>query len=302
MADNTTMQTTAEESVETSSAFDEGWDEVFDVSVADDGQDAYDEGSEEPETADESEDEGADADQQDATEDEGGETDDSESEGSGDEGTPDQGEFVLKYLGEERSVGRDEVVTLAQKGMDYDRIREKWDSVKDSLEMYQAEHAFLQELAEARGGDINGLMDETRTRTFIARAEAKGETLTPAEAAAMAVRARMEGNGTAIEPEEARKERSQREVDRFLKEYPDVRAEDVPPEVWEQVNANDGDLVGTYRAYENRQLKAELKKLQKDLEDAKQQTKNKARSTGSTKSVGSAATIDPFDSGWDEAY
>ena len=39
----------------------------------------------------------------------------------------DLGEF------EEKTVSRDEVVSLAQKGLDYDRIRERWDAVKDDV-------------------------------------------------------------------------------------------------------------------------------------------------------------------------
>lgn len=34
--------------------------------------------------------------------------------------------FTLKHLGEIRHVGRDEVIALAQKGLDYDRIRSKY--------------------------------------------------------------------------------------------------------------------------------------------------------------------------------
>ena len=33
--------------------------------------------------------------------------------------------FVLKHLGTEQTVGRDEVIALAQKGLDYSRIRDK---------------------------------------------------------------------------------------------------------------------------------------------------------------------------------
>lgn len=303
MEDETTVQTDVEEASETSSAFDEGWDETDDVFAVSDGSRDYDEDSEDSDTAEESEEAEADADQQEADDDEGGKPDDeSEGEATGDKGKPDQGEFVLKHLGEEKSVGRDEVVALAQKGLDYDRIREKWDGVKDDIQKLRMYESFLQELAESRDGDIESLIDETRTRTLIARAEARGEELAPAAAAAMAVKMRTDfvpsTNGN---PEEARQEKSQREVSRFLQAYPDVKAEDIPKEVWDDMNENDGDLLGSYQRYENRKLKEELKALKKDLEDVKQQKKNKARSTGSTKSVGSAATIDPFDAGWDDA-
>ena len=302
MEDETTVQTDAEESVETSSAFDEGWDEVNDVFAESDGSRDYDVDSEDSDTAEESEETEADADQQEADGNEGGDADEgTEGEEPGDEGSSDQGDFILKHLGEEKSVSRDEVVALAQKGLDYDRIREKWDGVKDDIQKLRMYEGFLAELAEARGGDIESLIDETRTRTLIARAEARGEELTPAAAAAQAVKMRTDFTPSPADPEEARQDKSQREITRFLEAYPTVKAEDIPKEVWEDVNRNDGDLLGSYQRYENKKLKEELKALKKDFEDVKQQKKNKARSTGSSKSVGSAATVDPFDAGWDDA-
>lgn len=304
MEENTTVQNETEElAAETLAAFDEGWDDKDEPVVPDDGQDDGKEIDDEPDTESESEETEADADQQEADGNEGGDADEgTESEEPGDEGSSDQGEFVLKHLGEEKSVSRDEVVALAQKGLDYDRIREKWDGVKDDIQKLRMYEGFLAELAEARGGDIESLIDETRTRTLIARAEARGEELTPAAAAAQAVKMRTDFMPAPADPEEARQEKSQREITRFLQAYPDVKAEDIPKEVWEDVNRNDGDLLGSYQRYENKKLKDELKAMKKDLEDAKQQKKNKARSTGSSKSVGSSAGRDAFDEGWDAEY
>lgn len=312
MDENTTVQNETEElAAETLAAFDEGWDDKDEPAVYDDGQDEGEDETEEPETDSESEETEADADQQEADGNEGGDADKApEGEGKGDEGSSDQGEFVLKHLGEEKAVSRDEVVALAQKGMDYDRIREKWDGVKDDIQRLRMYENFLGNLAKARGesgdtiADIEALIDETNIRTLMARAEARGEELTPAAAAAQAVKMRTEFApiGAATDPEEARQEKSQREVARFLESYPDVKAEDIPKEVWEAMNENDGDLLGAYQRYENKQLKNELKNLKKELEDVKQQKKNKARSTGSTKSVGSSAGRDAFEEGWDAEY
>jgi len=304
MDENTTVLTDQEDmSAETLAAFNEGWDNFDEPMDFGDGQPSGDEELEEPETEEESEGTEADADQQEADGNEGGEADEgSEGESKGDEGSSDQGEsFILKHLGEEKSVGRDEVVQLAQKGMDYDRIREKWDGIKDDVQRLRMYEGFLAELAEARGGDIESLIDETRTRTLLARAEAKGEELTPAAAAAQAVKMRtdfMPGT-TGADPEAARQEKGRQETERFLKAYPDVQATDIPKEVWEAVNENGGDLLGAYRDFENKKMKEDIKKLQKELDDVKQQKKNKARSTGSTKSAGSSAGRDAFDEGWD---
>ena len=309
MEENTTVQTEQEEDLETSSAFDEGWDDDDKPETFDDGQGDGDAEPEEPDTAEESEGTEADADQQEADGNEGGETDaSSEAESKGDEGSSDQGEsFLLKHLGEEKSVGRDEVVALAQKGLDYDRIREKWDGIKDDVAKLRMYENFLAELAEARGGDIESLIDETRTRSLLARAEAKGENLTPAAAAAMAVKMRTDFTpaNTGADPEEARQEKSQREITRFLQAYPEVPATDIPKEVWDDVrdeNGANGDLLGAYRGWENKKLSEEIKQLKKQLEEKEQKAKNKARSTGSTKSVGSSAGRDAFDEGWDAGY
>lgn len=316
MEENTTVQPEVEEAVETSDAFFDGWDEVDDVAVADDGQVNDVDDSEDPDNTEESEEEDADADQQEADDAEGGDADaEAKGESEGDKGTPDQDEFVLKHLGEERKVSRDEVVQLAQKGLDYDRIRERWDSVKNDIPKLRSYEKFLADLASSKGGNIEALMDETMTQILMNRAKAKGEELSASAAAAQAVRMRMENGNTrgyddeATEPgvsgtegEAGGKPDANEMVNRFLAEYPTVRAESIPKEVWDEVNRNGGDLLQAYRGYENKKLAEENKRLQKELESAKQQQKNKARSTGSTKSVGSAATIDPFDSGWDEAF
>ena len=322
MDENTTVQTGTEElPAETLAAFDEGWDDLETPVETGDAQDDGDLETEETENDLESEGTDADADQQEAEGNEGGEDGEApESESSGDEGeNPDQGEsFLLKHLGEERKVSRDEVVQLAQKGLDYDRIREKWDSVKDDVPRLRSYEKFLAELASSRGGDIEALMDETMTQILINRAKAKGEELNPSAAAAQAVRMRMQ-NGWAPAAEETEAGAkgnlgadggnvgrpavdANEMVNRFLAEYPTVRAENIPKEVWDEVNRNGGDLVKAYRGFENKRLAEENKRLKKDLEDAKQQQKNKERSTGSTKSVGSSSKRSAFDEGWDAEF
>ena len=319
MDENTTVQTGTEElPAETLAAFDEGWDDLETPVETGDAQDDGDLETEETENDLESEGTDADADQQEAEGNEGGEDGEApESESSGDEGeNPDQGEsFLLKHLGEERKVSRDEVVQLAQKGLDYDRIRERWDGVKNDIPKLRSYEKFLADLASSKGGNIEALMDETMTQILINRAKAKGEELSASAAAAQAVRMRMENGNTrgyddettepgvsGTEGEPAGKPDANEMVNRFLAEYPTVRAESIPKEVWDEVNRNGGDLLQAYRGYENKKLAEENKRLQKELESAKQQQKNKARSTGSTKSVGSAATVDPFDAGWDDAF
>lgn len=291
----------------------EGWDDAaFDL--------GWDDGPEVPEgdaeeTAEEGEEPEADADQQEAEGAEGGEPEDEhagreggeaqETEAEGEAGETDRSEsFVLKHLGEERTASREEVISLAQKGLDYDRIREKWDAVKDDVPRLRMYEGFLKELAEARGGDVDSLIDETRTRALIAQAEAKGENLAPAAAAAKAVRMRTQpAEETPEQTEPQRGEAQQhRMIDEFLAAFGnDVQAKDIPQEVWAEAQAT-GDMVKPYQRYLNRKLEEENRQLQKELKAARQQQKNTARSAGSSRSEGSGSTKDPFDDGWSDAW
>ncbi len=314
MEENTTMQEVQENVTGTPESSSDPLDSAFDSGFDDDGP-----------KFDVDDDWGEDTEAQDGTGTEG-ETDQSSDEanegGDDGEGTSSEPEtaegaeesqrvqdqndsFTLRHLGEDRTVNREEVVALAQKGMDYDRIREKWDGIKDDVGRLRSYESFLKELADARGGDIDSLMDETRTRTLMARAEAKGEKLDASAAAAQAVRMRLNSvpQQQATEQTPAPEENQQAVndmIDRFIQsEYGhSVKAEDIPKEVWDKA-AETKDLVGAYRDFENRNLKEEMKKLQKELETAKQQQKNKQRSAGSSKSEGSGRAKDPFLEGWD---
>lgn len=303
MDNENTMLTEQAVNFETSdipdSAYDAGWDD-----------DDWTNGEEAATAAEESEGTEADADQQEADGTEGEESNGESEEGKseGNEGDSDQStSFTLRHLGEERTVDREEVISLAQKGMDYDRIREKWDGVKDDVQRLRMYEGFLKELADARGdGNIEALIDETRTRSLIAQAKAKGEDLDASVAAAQAVRKRLQGMGqqdpaAAQQNEEALMAKRREAVDLFRSTYKDVKAEDIPKEVWDEADKT-LDLIGPYQRYLNKKLEADNKRLKEELEQAKQQQKNKERSMGSSRSVGKAATRDPGDEGWDEGW
>jgi hypothetical protein len=310
MDNENTVLTEQEEDLETSGAFDEGWDEGWNEGFSADGQEPEETSEADQETEEESDGEEAEADQQEADTPEGEETTDgaeSKETAEGKEGSSDQSDsYELKYLGESRTVNRDEVIKLAQQGMDYPRIREKWDGIKDDVPKLRMYEGFLKELAESRGGDIEALIDETRTRSLMAKAKAEGKELTASAAAAQAVQARMK----AMEPEEAKQEKAREEerqaqrqasVARFMKLYPDIKGEDIPKKVWDDAEAM-GDLTAAYIKYNSAKLSEENERLKKELEQAKQYKKNKERSMGSSKSVGATGAKDVMDEGWDEGW
>lgn len=263
------------------SAFDDGWD--------DDGQpNSFDSAEEE---AEEVTGEEAEADQQEA---ETAEASDNTEEPEQTEEPKDEAadqRFVLKHLDEVKEVGRDEVITLAQKGMDYDR---KVPKLNAKIAEYEE---FLNELAAPGKLTIEQLIDSTRARLLQKKKMDEGEDISEADAIFEVQRAReeksraKEGPEKTEAPEEKAQEATPVEVKRFMEVYPNVKAEDIPQSVWDDVKRT-GDLLGAYTRYEN----AELKRRMTALETNK---KNEERSTGSRKTAGSAKARDAFDEGWD---
>jgi len=65
--------------------------------------------------------------------------------------------FTLKILGEEKEVTRDELIVLAQKGMDYDRIRASRDEMQPVFES-------VKKYAESAGKSVSDLTRDIQSR------------------------------------------------------------------------------------------------------------------------------------------
>lgn len=265
-------------------AFEDSWSE--DEGLADDDDEMLD-GEEATDAQPEPE----------AGEDESAETEGDEEEAGEPEEKAEDQRFHLKHNGEETDVSLEEVIELAQKGMDYDRIKEDYGRIKaDSATMqrYREQEAFLKELAESGDEkmDIQTLMEVTRARMLMGR----DPSLTEDEARRQ-VRESAKSAGSAEKKEEAKaaepspEERRQRMFADFLQAYPDVQADKIPKEVWDDAGRT-FDLVGAYQRHENRELR-------KEIDTLRQNNKNKERSTGSRRSVGSPKQKDDFDEAWD---
>lgn len=141
--------------------------------------------------------------------------------------------FTLKHLDEVRTVSRDEVIALAQKGLDYDRIRAKYDALRADQPESAGQKSPVQEPAAEAG----------RQRSFL----------------------------------------------RFSLEFPQVKAEEIPAEIWRDFAAGKGDLADLFARHENRQLKAQLAAERQNQE-------NRKKSTGSRATAGSA--MSKLDADW----
>lgn len=292
--EETTVHTTPEEGFADTQAEADSWDDIDLSGLKDDGEEeTWHEDAKPEETSEE-------ADPQ-PEEPEGEEENPASEENQTEEqAEADQSLFELKHLGETKQVSREEVVRLAQKGMDYDRIRSERDADKAEIKRLQEMESFLTELAAPSGISVSDLMDQTRAQLLAER-----EGLDPAVAAQ---RVKLERERKAFEEKKAQEEQTQREQAeanrrrqedflRFKREYPHVDPKNIPQEVWDKVREG-GSLMDAYSRHENKQLRDEVEAWKKKAETAEQNHKNKERSTGSQRSAGQTSEQDAFDRAW----
>ena|GEM_PF-1138046 len=191
--------------------------------------------------------------------------------------------FTIKYMGEEIAVTRDELIRLAQKGRDYDRIRSRAEMLAEKLRQLEggaahkgadsAEAALSEEKERAGGaaaredkhGGAQGLRapeegeqvpDDKKARPDTAES-AFAESGLPggAEAGERAGEHFMDAPGESRQSADAL--RREREIDEFMRVYGPVEPEAIPEAVWREVGRG-VPLLAAYQAYENRLLRAAL--------------------------------------------
>lgn len=199
--------------------------------------------------------------------------------------------FHVKYMDEEKTVTAEEAPALIQKGMDYDRIRVKYDEAKPVME-------FMSRYARQANLSMGEYLDYLRV-------EEKKQSGMPEEDARRAVEldnreARVQEAET--EAAQAAQRESQRgaaetrmkaDIQEFLQEHPDVKPTEIPKEVWDMVRSGSS----LTRAYDRHTIN----QLRLANAAARQRGANAARSTGSMRSAGEdTKSKDPFEEGWDD--
>lgn len=208
--------------------------------------------------------------------------------------------FELKHLGETKNVNRDEVVTLAQKGMDYDRVTEKNTQLetqvseqKQQLAQLTEHENALQELAKQSGTTVEELVENM----LIAVTKSKYGI----DDDGMALeRVKLDRERRALDQERAQaaNEKWRGECfDAFAKAYPDVDPASIPNGVWEAFNRGE-TLVSAYARERNKALEAEIARMKSEQETRDRNAANAARSTGSQSSAGKAGSDEAFDALW----
>lgn len=210
--------------------------------------------------------------------------------------------FTLKYLGQEKAVSREEAVSLAQKGMDYDRIRTERDELRQYRQEADPALSLVRGYAERNGMTIQQYIDACRKQELMA--QGVNEQTAAAQVEVEKQRSQLQANSAdeesrkrqadaAARQAQERSEARKRDMAEFLDTFPDVKADSIPREVWEMV-AKGQSLVTAYTLHQNRQLQAELAA-------ERQNKRSAATTTGSRSTAGTENTKNIFDRAWDEA-
>ena len=215
--------------------------------------------------------------------------------------------FTLKHMDEVRTVSREEIVPLAQKGMDYDRIKGQLDTARNDLKDYEKVKAdlgkrneqlqYLEEIAKDQNMSLDELIENTQVQVMQKKT---GKDIEVCRGIVANERRARELQAQQAAVTSARDQNAKRDADiaEFMKAYPELASDpkNVPNEVWEAVNKGES-LLNAYRAYEVKALRAELEQQKAAAAEEKRKQENKSRSTGSQKTKGTK-TADPFDALW----
>ena len=209
--------------------------------------------------------------------------------------------LTLKHLDETRNVTREEAQALAQKGMDYDRVRERMDSYKKELDEARPALTLVKQYADAMKLSVSEYLDYCRTQELVSggmtEEQAKhqvnldkrdAELSAKEEAARQAEQERT----TAQNAEKSAQERQRQDFNDFIRRFPNVKAEDIPQSVWESVNKGES-LVMAYTMDQLNKATAEVAAL-KASEEARKRTPGSLQKT-EHKPAGDA---DPYDADW----
>lgn len=196
----------------------------------------------------------------------------------------------------------DDVVNNYQKGLNYDKLQEKLSNLENSKAM-----SYIKNKAEELGMSVDDYMDQVenyereqqkqREQEKIEDMIANGvpEDVAKEVVATSQLRKELQLEKNKLEREKKEREEKEskdKEYEDFLKEFPDVKPEDIPKDVF--LNAENSSLKEAYMRYQ-------LEEQKKQIEILKKNKENSTRNVGSTTERGGAETkSDPFLIGFDD--
>ena len=211
--------------------------------------------------------------------------------------------WTLRHMDEVRQVGEADMVVLAQKGLDYDRIRGKYDESKPVMELFGS---FAKQAGMSIPDYVSFIRTQAKQASGMSEAEARRTVeLEDREAAVSAKEAeeaqRQNGANQAAQARAAADARRNADIAEFQRLFPDAAKDPkaIPQEVWASVRSG-MSLVSAYSKYAVDQANAARQAAEQKAAASAQNRRNADRATGSMQSAGeNTGSKDPFLEGWD---
>lgn len=204
---------------------------------------------------------------------------------------PEPYKLKIKYNHEEMEIPEDEAIPLIQKGMNYDKLQERYNAIQNDPRLSKYEK--VQQVSKLLGYQSDDQLLDALYQTYY-QTIAQEQGLTPEQVRKEYELQQKEAQLIAKEKAELQERQKTEMYDRFLTAYPNVKPQDIKPETWEKVKAGI-DLTVAYTQQVNEELQAQIKML-------KQKEKNKSQApVGGVTEHGTTNTQgkDPFEIGFD---
>lgn len=211
--------------------------------------------------------------------------------------------FILRVNKEDRTVNREEVIALAQKGADYDRVKgqltERDNTIATLTEQINASKEPMELLAMISEETKTGI-PELLEQLHVSLRMRSGESEAEAKANIRAIKAERKVSAAQAAAKPAQpdpKERAEREVAEFHRRFPGVElTEELCGKLTDDVRKG-MTIADAYQKQREQEQANRIAQLERELAAERQNRKNKAISVGSQKDSGgsrSKSTEDDF--------
>lgn len=208
--------------------------------------------------------------------------------------------MTIRYNKADKALTKEEAITMAQKGMNYDHMKEKYDTLNNRLsELASMNDMEIEQYLESLNSMQINFAVTKEVKALKERFPNSDEELLK-EIAQKRVSERLEKNKAQNQVNETEKETKKNEIKRqvelFEKRYPELDAGKLDPKVYEMMEEG-YTLLEAYQEHQNQLRVAREKEEQKKREVERINAKNKKKSLGNV-TTNDNANSDEFMAGF----
>lgn len=202
--------------------------------------------------------------------------------------TPEEPFLNITYNKEAVALDREKAIELSQKGMNYDKLMEKYNSLANSRGL-----SYLESIAQKNNMTIDELIDYQEQQELESQIQELVNKNIPEEYAREFVESKNFRNQYQEQQKQQQQQQQQeqemaKQQQEFMELYPDVAPKDIPDEVWKDWE-NGTNLAFAYMKYERKQMSQQLKEMKTNENNVK-----KTFITGGIKKQGAAEVEDDY--------